>query len=58
MTAEIPKQGRHRTQVSAEVNRMTVVAEAKILVHQLDEYLTLMGEWLENGLDGDDAGAD
>lgn len=28
-----------------EVNRHTVIAEAKVLIKQLDTYLALIGEW-------------
>jgi hypothetical protein len=39
----------------AEVGRHTIVAEAKILVKQLDAYLALIGEWAEEGLETADA---
>lgn len=55
-TPEVPRQGRHRSDVANEVSRMSVVAEAKVLVRQLDEYLALMADWLEDDLEGEDAG--
>lgn len=36
-----------------EINRAMVVAEAKLLCRQLDQYLDLMGQWIEEGLNDD-----
>jgi hypothetical protein len=43
-----------RESVAAEVERQTIVAEAKILVKQLDTYLALIGEWAIEGWEGED----
>lgn len=51
-TEPIPRQAQ-RQQVADEVDRVTVVAEAKLLVHQLDAYLQLMGEWIAEEMDDD-----
>lgn len=40
---------------AADVERATVVAEAKLLVIQLDRYLDLIGEWAAEGWDEADA---
>lgn len=45
---ESPGQGEvssHREALAQEIDRRTVVAEAKILVRQLDVYLELIGQW-------------
>lgn len=34
-----------RGEVAEQIDRQAVVAEAKILVRQLDQYLELIGEW-------------
>lgn len=39
-----------------EVDRRTVVAEAKVLVKQLDVYLDLLGTWAAEGWEDEDAG--
>lgn len=44
-----------RREVANELDRAMVVAEAKMLCRQLDSYLELMGQWIEQGLDDDDA---
>lgn len=51
-----PTQGRHRHRqdIAVELDRMTVVAEAKVLVRQLDQYLEIMGDWVAGGMEGAD----
>jgi hypothetical protein len=44
-----------RESVAEEINRHTVIAEARLLVAQLDRYLDLIGEWATEGLDDEDA---
>jgi hypothetical protein len=44
-----------RQVVHEEVDRAMVVAEAKVLVSQLDSYLELFSEWISEGTDDDDA---
>ena len=44
-----------RDAVAAEVERQTVIAEAKLLVKQLDMYLELIGEWAAEGWEPSDA---
>jgi hypothetical protein len=54
-TPEVPRQGRHRTGVSAEINRLTVLAEAKLLAVQLDNYVAMFDQWLAEEMEADDA---
>lgn len=42
-----------RESMAQEFDRRTVVAEAKILVRQLDTYLELIGEWALDEEDND-----
>lgn len=48
---DLPGPG-HRQDVADYVDRVTVVAEARVLVRQLDAYLQLMGDWIAEGMDG------
>ena len=42
----LPKPRRNdRGDVAKEVDRAMIVAEAKLLVRQLDDYLLLIGDW-------------
>jgi hypothetical protein len=47
-TAEVPGP---RREIAADINRAMVVAEARLLVVQLDQYLELIGEWAAEGSD-------
>lgn len=42
-----------RNEFSEQVDRAMVVAEAKLLVQELDKYLELIGEWYSEGLEAD-----
>lgn len=44
-----------RDAVAAEIERQTVIAEAKLLVKQLDSYLELIGEWAAEEWESEDA---
>lgn len=44
-----------RAEFSAQVDRAMVVAEAKMLVQELDKYLELIGAWAAEGWDEADA---
>lgn len=44
-----------RSEIAADIDRAMVVAEAKLLVVQLDRYLELIGEWAAEGWEETDA---
>lgn len=46
----------HRESIAEEIDRRTIIAEAKLLVHQLDTYLELIGEWAAEDWEDEDAG--